>query len=139
MNDSLPDVMEKHILSTLLYYDIFNYPLKADEVYRFLGTNHTSEDGVRNALGKLVNQNRVFQFGDLFSVQNQESLAHRRLDGNAEAKKFIPIATQKAKHIARFPFVRAVMSSGSLSKGYMDEKSDLDFFIVTKPGRLWIA
>ena len=31
------------------------------------------------------------------------------------------------------------MASGSLSKGYMDQDSDLDFFIVTAPKRLWIA
>ena len=49
------------------------------------------------------------------------------------------VAEKKARFIARFPFVRAVMASGSLSKGYMDEKSDLDFFIVTAPGCLWIA
>jgi hypothetical protein len=35
--------------------------------------------------------------------------------------------------------VRSVMASGSLSKNYMDEKSDLDFFVITAPGRLWIA
>ena len=31
------------------------------------------------------------------------------------------------------------MVSGSLSKGHADPTSDIDFFIVTKPGRLWIA
>lgn len=45
----------------------------------------------------------------------------------------------RAKLISSFPFVRAVMISGSLSKGYMDEKSDFDFFIVTEKERLWIA
>jgi len=49
------------------------------------------------------------------------------------------VAVKKAELIANFPFVRAVMVSGSLSKGYMDENSDLDFFIVTAPNRLWVA
>jgi hypothetical protein len=38
-----------------------------------------------------------------------------------------------------FPYVRAVSVSGSLSKGYADEKADIDFFIITKANRLWIA
>ena len=38
-----------------------------------------------------------------------------------------------------FPFVRCVCLSGSISKGYMDESGDIDYFIITKPGRLWIA
>ena len=29
------------------------------------------------------------------------------------------------------------MLSGSISKGYMGEKDDIDYFIVTQPGRLW--
>ena len=51
----------------------------------------------------------------------------------------MPRAYQRARLIGKFPFVRSVMASGSLSKGYMDNKSDLDFFIVTAPGRLYIA
>ena len=49
------------------------------------------------------------------------------------------LARKRAKFISKFPFVRAVMASGSLSKDYMDEHSDLDFFVITKPNRLWIA
>jgi hypothetical protein len=35
--------------------------------------------------------------------------------------------------------VRAVAVSGSLSKNFVDEKGDIDFFIITKANRLWIA
>src|SRR5690606_3777846 len=59
--------------------------------------------------------------------------------GNLMANKFSDIARKKAKLISQFPFVRGVMASGSLSKGYADEKSDIDFFIITIPNRLWIA
>jgi hypothetical protein len=59
--------------------------------------------------------------------------------GNDLAEKLQPVAIRQARLIARFPFVRGVMASGSFSKGYMDQKSDLDFFIITEPKRLWIA
>jgi hypothetical protein len=49
------------------------------------------------------------------------------------------IASKQAMLIQRFPFVKSVMASGSLSKGYMDDSCDLDFFIVTQHQRLWIA
>ena len=67
------------------------------------------------------------------------ALIDRRLKGNKEADKYLILAKKKASFIAKFPFVRAVLASGSLSKGYMDEGSDLDFFIITAPNRLWIA
>lgn len=37
------------------------------------------------------------------------------------------IAKYRAKFIAKFPFVKAVGISGSLSKGYYDNESDIDF------------
>ncbi|MEQ9414668.1 MAG: hypothetical protein RIF39_12605, partial [Cyclobacteriaceae bacterium] len=49
------------------------------------------------------------------------------------------LAHKQAALIQKFPFVKSVMASGSLSKGYMDDTCDLDFFIITQPKRLWIA
>ena len=63
----------------------------------------------------------------------------KRLNGNAGAEKVMPLAYSYSKKIAAFPFVEAVLLSGALSKNYYDEKGDIDFFIVTKPGRLWIC
>jgi hypothetical protein len=131
--------VEEKIILTLIYYDIFNYPLKAAEVFRFLGTNHVTEEVIEKELVNLRKRGLVFQFGHFFSIQNNEHNALKRMRGNDLAEKLQPIAQRQARLIARFPFVRGVMASGSFSKGYMDQKSDLDFFIITEPRRLWIA
>jgi hypothetical protein len=138
-NSTILSPLREHILRTLLYYDIFNYPLTVDEVFRFLGTNHVSLSFVQSELEQLVQHEFIFKFGDFFSIHPSEDNTTRRIRGNHEAKKLLVIAKQRADLIYSFPFVRAVLVSGSLSKGYMDEKSDIDFFIVTKPERLWIA
>lgn len=132
-------VLQQSVIKTLLYYDVFNYPLKSEEVYHFLGTNSVTQADVHQALEVLVSREQAFRFGDLFSVHNDLNNAVRRLNGNREAARHMTLALQRARLLAKFPFVQAVMASGSFSKGYMDEKSDLDFFIVTSPGRLWIA
>jgi hypothetical protein len=41
--------------------------------------------------------------------------------------------------IKRFPFVRGVFISGSLSKNSSEEISDIDFMIVTRKERLWVS
>lgn len=132
-------LLSQSILQTLAYYDIFNYPLKAGEVFRFLNLTNVSEADIEKELGALEAQGIIFQFNKFFSLQNTVENVTRRIAGNAEAEKYITLATRKARLIMRFPFVRSVMASGSLSKGYMDDKSDIDFFIVTKSGNLWIA
>jgi len=127
------------VLKTMLYYDIFNYPLKSKEVFHFLGTNSITEEHVRNTLDELANEILIYRFDNLYSLHPNETNIIRRIKGNIEAEKCLVVAQEKAKLISRFPFVRGVLASGTLSKGYMDEKSDIDFFIVTAPQRLWIA
>jgi hypothetical protein len=138
-NNECYSELEQHVLKTLLYYDIFNYPLKSDEVFYFSGANGFTKNDVAATLNVLINKKCVFQFGDFYSINSNETNIERRVKGNKEAEKYLIIAQRQAKLISGFPFVRSVMASGSLSKGYMDENSDLDFFVVTQPGKLWIA
>lgn len=132
------NVLSEQVLRTLSYFDIFNYPLRAGEVLRFLQYG-TTPDKLTQCLSALESRKQIFRFDDLYSLHAEEGDVIRRRRGNREAEKWRKVAEKKARFIARFPFVRAVMASGSLSKNYMDEKSDLDFFIVTETGRLWIA
>jgi hypothetical protein len=132
-------ILEENVIKTLLYYDIFQYPLKGSEVFCFLRINSVTEKDVIQCLDGLVQQKCVSKFGELYSLQPTETNIERRIKGNQEAKRYLPLAKQRALQISRFPFVRAVLASGSLSKDYMDENSDLDFFIVTAPSRLWIS
>jgi hypothetical protein len=131
--------LKQRVVETLLYFNIFNYPLKSSEVFNFLHTNGIIEQDVKRILDLLTEQNVIHRRDDFYSIQSGETVFLRRVQGNIEARKNLPIAQQTANFIGKFPFVRSVMASGSLSKEYMDEHSDLDFFIVTAPGRLWIS
>ncbi|MFM9840620.1 MAG: hypothetical protein ACKVOQ_20295 [Cyclobacteriaceae bacterium] len=131
--------LSKSIFKTLLYFDIFQYPLTAAEIFKHLPTNHVSPDQVSIELTRLSNQSILYSISDFFSVQNNQALGSRRIKGNQLALQHLTLVKKKSLFISKFPFVRAVMASGSLSKDYMDEHSDLDFFVITQPNRLWIA
>jgi hypothetical protein len=51
----------------------------------------------------------------------------------------LPIAYRIAGFLYKFPFVRGIGISGSLSKNFAEPDSDIDFFIITRANRLWIA
>jgi hypothetical protein len=131
--------LEQSILRTLLYFNLFQYPLRSEEIFKFLSTNSITPHDVERVLGDLTRKGRVYRYGDLYGLSADEAIAHRRLRGNNFAQRLASLAHRRGRFIGTFPFVRAVMASGSFSKGYMDENSDLDFFVVTAPGRLWIA
>lgn len=126
------------MIRVVLYFDIFKYPLRADEIYRACPIP-TEPRTVNTALRHLVSQGMLEEQDGFFRRTGSEADITRRLKGNALAAQKMVQARRSARSIGRFPFVEAVMVSGSLSKHYMDPGSDIDFFIVTRPGRLWVA
>jgi len=131
--------LQSSIAKALLYSDIFSYPLTAEEVFLRLPTNHTCIEEVEAELELMTRDGIVFQFGNFFAIRNEKDLAARRTNGNNRARTILPIALRRGRLLNQFPFIRSVMISGSLSKNYMDDDSDVDFFVITAPGRLWIA
>jgi predicted nucleotidyltransferase len=129
----------KSIIRTLAYYDIFNYPLTADEIYFNLGTNHVSTNDISLELENLCSTGIVFSKDNYFLLKDNEEFIHRRLAGNKLAEKKLISAYKMSRFISYFPYVRAIMLSGSISKGYMEKDSDVDYFIITHPNRLWIT
>lgn len=130
--------LERAILQTLIYFDLFNYPLTSAEVLQFLQLR-SSQIAVDETLNQLLHRKQVLKCGNLYSLQFHPDIFKRRLTGNSLADSLFPKIKRQADLIQRFPFVRAVMASGSFSKNFMDEKSDFDFFIICAPKRLWIS
>ena len=130
--------IEKSILKVLAYFDIFNYPLKQDEIRSFL-EQPISENDLSNSLHELLLTKRIFQLDNFYSLQNDPALIERRKKGNQRATDLLIKAEKIAKRLYNFPYVRAVGISGSVSKNFADEQADIDYFIITKADRLWIA
>jgi hypothetical protein len=139
---------ESGVIRTLLYFDIFHYPLTEDEIIIYHPYPIHKED-IRHSLVQLLKNKLIFRVSSgltthgaesyYYSVRNDHKAVIRRINGNKMAGEKLPIAQHYSKLISCFPFVRGVMLSGSLSKNYMDNESDIDYFIVTEPGRLWIT
>ncbi|HZY37693.1 MAG TPA: nucleotidyltransferase domain-containing protein [Mucilaginibacter sp.] len=130
--------IKKSILTTLAYFDLFRYPLTRAEIYLFLRKKY-QYDFFNDALQSLLNHGVIYQFDRFFSLKNDHSLALRRVEGNKKADELIGIARRVGNVLISFPYVRGVAVSGSLSKNFADEQSDIDLFIITAKNRVWIA
>ena len=126
------------ILKTLAYFDIFEYPLTEKEIKDFL--REGVDDSIfTETIKQLVSDKVVFSFNGFYALDNNPLKIERRLEGNMRARKLLPTAVKIGSFLFKFPYVRGVAISGSLSKNYADKKADIDFFIITKANRLWIA
>ncbi|MGH2575664.1 MAG: nucleotidyltransferase domain-containing protein [Ignavibacteria bacterium] len=135
-----PQSIKKDVLRTLLYYDIFNYPLKDNEVFKLLPCNSIARLEFLEQAKKFSDEkNNSFAYKDgYFYIKPNEHYIQQRLNKESYSKKQWMAARVITHIIKRFPFVRAVLVTGSLSKNNSDKKSDLDFMVITKKNRLWI-
>jgi hypothetical protein len=127
------------VLRTLLYFDIFKYPLLPEEIFENCQQERTNPESILSELNWLLGQKLIHEQDGYYHLTADHTLVERRLKGNRDALPYLKKAKQYTRLISQFPFVEAVLISGSLSKDFVDEKSDIDYFIITRPRRLWLC
>lgn len=118
---------------------MFKYPLKANEIEYSINFKCKQNSDFSVALEDLCNKQILHKTNEFYALENNSEWIERRKKGNEIAKKYLEKAYEVSGFIASFPFVRGVMLSGSLSKNFMDESGDIDYFIIAKPNRLWVC
>lgn len=114
---------------------MFDHPLRIDELKNFCGDNDL--DAI---LSELVSNGKCFEHDQYFAVKkNIVELVEIRMTKELKAKKYFKKLPFYARLIKSFPFVKGIAISGSLSKNVMHSDGDIDYFIVTTKGRLWVA
>jgi len=136
------DQLEKSILKTILFFDIFEYPLTLIEVYKWLyqfdqtGINLSIlSDFLTNlqATGKIENsQGFYFIAGQIKHVETR--LKRYRI---TEAK--FRIAVKAAWYLKFLPFIKLIAVCNNVGYNNCRLNSDIDFFIITAANRLWLT
>ncbi|HEX7572359.1 MAG TPA: hypothetical protein VF514_04650, partial [Bacteroidota bacterium] len=92
------------------------------------------------ALVRLVRDCEIGERRGFYYVPGGEAgRVEGRLRGERHARRMWLMARAVAHIIKRFPFIRGVLVLGDLSKHMTHRGSDVDFLILTEPGRHWIA
>lgn len=131
--------IQKSILQTLAYYQIFEHPLTSRELQQRASLKGVKLIEIEHALNQLVEGGVVIEHQRYYFLEASPSVVNTRIEGEARAQKMMSRAKTYSAIIYFFPFIRAVFISGSLSKGTIPENADIDYFIITKKNRLWIA
>lgn len=129
---------DTEVLTLLKYFNIFRHPLKFSEILKF-SRGQESAASLAQYLDEMIALGTIDKIGDYYLYNGTEEDIEKRKIGEERAALVMPMARKMGKLIGRFPFVRFVGISGSLSKGYAGEKTDFDYFIVTAHNALWIC
>lgn len=134
--------LETAILRTVLYADVFNFPMSADEIHHFLIYDHpVSRHEIGNALTSSIYLRDHLEEDQGFIVRvGRKALITQRARSEKISETLWPQALHYAAWLARLPFVRMVAVTGALAmRNPIDENDDLDYMIVTTARRVWLA
>jgi hypothetical protein len=129
-------VLSNAILHTAAYADVFDYPLTSTEIHRYLIGIRAPHEAVAHFLREVMPLSKV---GGYYSLPSREKLVETRRRRERIAAQLWPKAIEYGRLIARLPFVRMVAVTGALAVNNAEEGDDIDFLIVTEPGRLWFS
>jgi len=126
--------LNRAILHTAVYADIFDYPLTLAEIHRYLTGTSATVETVAKALPGILRQ-----VGDYYTLPGREGTVPTRQYRQQVAARLWPRARYFGALIARLPFVRMVAITGSLAMDNVEKDADLDYLIVTASGHLWLS
>jgi len=127
------------VRATVAYADVFDFPLDIEEIQRDLAGVSATPEETRQGVALLVNSGALALDQGYAVLPGRAGLARLRQERQRRAAALWPLAARYGRWIAALPFVRMVAVSGSLAANNPDPRADLDYLIVTAPGRLWLV
>jgi len=136
-----PGPLAEAILRTILYADVFDYPLTLDELQRFLCRTRATRSEVEATLrNDSWLSSRVVWAPPLITATGRTDTFGWRRNRERTSAEMERKATKYARYLCALPFVRMVALTGSLAMSNVrDGNGDIDFLIVTAKGRLWLV
>jgi hypothetical protein len=135
----MDDPIATAILETLTYADLFDFAMTPEEVFRFLIQVRATRAEIETALNDHARLNSsVARVDGFVTLPNRQALVAARRHLHSAALREIPRARFYARVFAHLPFVRMVALTGGLAMENARD-GDIDYFIVTAPGRLWLV
>jgi hypothetical protein len=134
-----PSETEIAILKTLLYGEIFDYPMTEREIHHYLiGLPASSENVQQTLYESAFLAQHVTRVNGYYATRPETAeLRHYR---DELSQKLWLDAHRYGRWIAYFPFVRMVALTGALAmQNASSQRDDLDYLIVTANGRVWLT
>jgi predicted nucleotidyltransferase len=138
MND-----IEKSILKTITYFDIFSRPLKEKEIFENLQKINDRKEAsffkFKQILQNLELKKNIENKDNLYFLKGEKNIIEKRKNREETSERNWQKLEKIAKKINWTPFLKGVFVSGSLAINNSNEKSDIDLMIITKKGRIFMV
>jgi hypothetical protein len=144
------EFLSKNILSTIIYYDILDYPLTAFEIWKYLVNSKNEEANVSRGIKEghsfwevmsVLESDDIRKYVDkcqgFYFLKGRQKLAGLRIERNKISEKKFLIIKRVVFWLRFCPFVKMVAVTGTMAMKNAEKSSDLDFLVVLKKGRIF--
>lgn len=128
--------MEKAILRTLCYHDIFDYPLTLKEIHSFLIGKKASFEKLKSAIN---HQPSIISCGGFYFLKCRQEIVKLRKKREKYSREKLLLAKKVARFLRWVPTIKMVAVTGALAVNNAKEDDDIDFLIITSKNRLWLT
>lgn len=128
--------MREAIMKTLAFFSLYDLPITRDRLYELLGIKADQLE-FEYHVNFLLNNNKMVQKGSLVALKAWSE--EQYLKNQQEITKRKEKVERYFKFLSLIPFVKQISLINSLAIGNADSESDIDFFVITKPRRLYFV
>ena len=131
--------LQKAILLTVHYRDLFHHPLTLEELQKYLLLVRADARAVKEAV-TMLEGTCLSCIGEFITWRGREGIIHERRARLAASARLWAKVRGYTQLLQRIPFIRMAGISGSLAVNHVrEDRDDIDVFCITEANRVWIA
>lgn len=127
--------ISERAIRVIVFFDLFDFPLTVLEVKREIG----DQISFRALRSLLLDDKRLGEKRGFFFLAGRDQLVAIRQKRHNYAKRKQKIAQRFSQVFAWLPWIRYVALANVIGHNNLRDSSDIDLFIITSPGRLWLS
>jgi hypothetical protein len=126
------------IIEVIVFFDIFDFPLTAFEVRKYLKIKCNLGDVVE-VLDNGELQNIIGQQNGFYFLTGREALVTTRMKRYGYGFKKFKRALLVTRFFLFIPWIKLIAVGNVIGDNNFKKDSDIDLFIVTQTGRIWLV
>ena len=139
----MPNNLSKHILATISYYDVMDYPMTSFEIWKYLTIisgeeeeSYSLSDVMQELEGEKLKRFIKEEKG-FYVLKDRVALTEQRIYRNKISEKKFKHLLRMVNFLRFFPYIKMIGVTGRMAMKNAETKSDLDLLIVFQRGKMW--
>lgn len=131
-------LIDDSIIKTLCYANIFDFPLREEEVWRnLIADKKTPPSTIKKRLTHLSQTGIIGQTDTYYHLSGRSDIVKKRQARHQNSLQKNAAANDIAQKLAKVPYIKAIFLTGAVAVDNATRQDDIDILIVSAKDSLW--